>query len=236
MIESRSARITFAASASLIGVLALGASPVTAGSTTTDVTDLYGQLVAPGDMAMFVNSPRDGDSSGRDAYCTDAIVEYEYAVRSWILAGFEGDPPPFPGYVAGSIPLKFKDVARGNIRASFSAQVPVELWEFEPGKTTDAAGAGACIDTDGLHDETRKPLAFKPTLFAKGMGTYSGKDNDRFGAGPRSNVFGDTVRATLTGPSGTTSLMFKYVVHTQGCTDDGCHIDTYKDHWTIQTR
>lgn len=229
MIESRSARVTFAASASLIGVLALGASPVTAGSTTTEVTDLYRQFVAPGDMAMFVNSPRDD-------YCTDAIVAWELDLRLWVLGGFIGDRPPFPGYEAGLIPVTLQDVARGNVRASFSAQVPVELWEFEPGKTTDAPGVGACIDTDGLDDESGESLGFQPTLFGEATGTFSGKDNDLFGDGPRSNVFGDTVRAKLTGPSGTTSLMFKYVVHTQGCTDDGCHIDTYRDHWTIQTR
>ena len=171
------------------------------------------------------------------------MVAYELAVRDYFGLPEEerGDFPTFPGYTATEITLKGKEVGTGNERLTFSAQVAVELWEFEPGKTSDAAGYGACIDTDGLDDETGNPLdesgnPFEPTLFASGTGTWSGKDNDRFGAGPRSNVWGDTLAATLTGDSGTTSLRFKAQHHSQGCTEDGCHIDTYKDHWTIQTR
>ena len=226
---SRSACVAFAAS--MVGVLALGVSPVSAGATTVEetVNDMYAQLVAPGDSAMFVNSPRDD-------YCTEAVVDFELAVRDWVLGGMLGDFPQFPGYEAGAITLKFKDVGEDNVRFFFSAEVPVALWDFEPGKTSDAPGFGPCTDTDGLDDATGQPLGFEPTQFAEGLGTWSGKDNDAFGVGPRSNVWGDTLVATLTGDSGTTSLRFKSRWHTQGCTDDGCHIDTYRDYWTIQTR
>ena len=232
MIASRSARITFAASAAVVGVLALGANPVTAGSSTSQitVTDTYGQWVSPGDRAMFLNSPRAD-------YCTPEMIAFELAVRDWDLSGQpEGGFPEFPGYEAPPITITLKDVGTGNVRGSFSAQVPVELWAFEPGKTSDAAGYGPCTDTDGKDDATGDSLGFTPTLFASGPGTWNGKDNDFFGAGPRSNVWGGVVSATLTGPTGTTALRFSFRQHTQGCTDDGCHVDTYNDHWTIQQR
>jgi hypothetical protein len=233
MIKSRSARITFAATASVVGgLLALGASPVIAGSASSEitVTDAYGQWVSPGDRALFLNSPRAD-------YYTPEMVAFELAVRTWVLEEQpEEEFPEFPGYEASPVTVTLKDVGTSNVRGSFSAQVPVELWTFEPGKTSDAAGYGACTDTDWKDDATGQSLG-TPTLFAQDLkATWAGKDNDFSGAGPRSNVWGGRVSASLTGPDGTTDLRFMFRQHTQGCTDDGCHVDTYNDHWTIQQR
>ena len=95
-----------------------------------------------------------------------------------------------------------KDVGSGNIRVSFDATVPVELWTFEEGKSTALENlTSPCIDTDGLLDGTNTAIA-AGELFAAGAGSWSFMDNDGMGTGPRSNVWADTIDAMVSGPSG----------------------------------
>jgi len=115
--------------------------------------------------------------------------------------GEVGDPPEFP-VTLGAIPLEAsaKDVGTGNVRFAFKESVPVELWTFEGGKSAAEGNLVApCLDTDGIVDPTAIPVA-SGELFATGWGTWSVKDNDQFGTGPRSNVWGDRITAALSGP------------------------------------
>ena len=103
---------------------------------------------------------------------------------------------------AEPITITEKAVGSGNLRVSFTATVPIELWTFEEGKSTSLGNLWApCIDTDGLIDGTDSAIA-AGELFAAGTATWSFKDNDFEGTGPRTNIWGDRIAATVTGPTG----------------------------------
>ena len=139
----------------------------------------------------------------RDDFCTDEMIAAENAFRDWVLGGEVGEPPEFPAVLAAEpITITEKNVGSGNIRASFTGTVPIELWTFEVGKSPSLGNIwAACIDTDGLTDGTDDAIA-AGELFAAGTATWSGKDNDLQGSGPRTNIWGDRIAATVSGPTG----------------------------------
>ena len=86
--------------------------------------------------------------------------------------------------------------------------VHVELWTFEEGKSWDAGNLlGPCIDTDGLVDLTGEVIA-PGELFASGEGDFSIRDNDFFQGGPRTNIWGETLSAEVSGSDGDYSYTF----------------------------
>jgi len=151
----------------------------------------------------------------RQTFCTAEQVAAENAFLEWVQGGEQGDPPEFPVQL-GAVPLEAsaKDVGTGNVRFAFGGLVPVELWTFEEGKSTAQENlVGPCIDTDGLMDLTDTPVA-SGELFAAGQGSWVFKDNDAFGTGPRSNVWGDRLTADLSGPGGSYRYSLALTNHT----------------------
>ena len=173
-------------------------APAAADPATTFVADDVLAVIADGthDLVAFVNTTRDN-------FCTAEMVAAENAFRDWVLGGEEGDPPQFPAVVAAApITITEKIVGSGNIRSSFTGTVPIELWTFEAGKSPSLENLwGACIDTDGLLDGTNDALA-PGELFAAGTATWSAKDNDLQASGPRTNIWGDRIAASVAGPTG----------------------------------
>jgi hypothetical protein len=163
-------------------------------------------------MAAFVNTTR-------DTYCTPEIVEFENALVDWLQPGALGDPPTFPGHLADKpVTATLMAVGGGNFRLTSSTQVPVELWTFEGGKSRAAGNLVApCVDTDGLVDGSNSQT--KPgELFAAGPGTLESKDNDANGTGPRTNIWGDRLTASLSGPGG--NYTYRMAHTNQGRPDD----------------
>jgi hypothetical protein len=177
---------------------AIMASSAAAGPPTTFIADDFHATIADGtnDLVAFINTTRAD-------YCTDDMVAAENAFRDWILAGEPGDPPEFPVVLAGApITITEKNVGQGNIRGSFTGTVPIELWTFEEDKSPSLDNLWfPCIDTDGLLDGTDEVID-AGELFAAGTAKWSGKDNDLEGSGPRTNIWGDRIAATLSGPTG----------------------------------
>ncbi|WP_377645041.1 hypothetical protein [Oryzobacter terrae] len=183
----------------LLAATALPALPAQAAPVTATVTvDDAFMLLADedNDLVAFANVTRAG-------FCTAEQVAAENAFLAWLVGGEVGDPPEFPLALADE-PVTFfvHELGPGNLRATATTVVGVDLWTFEAGKSTTAGNLVApCIDTDGLLDGTAVPIA-AGTLFASGEGTWSMKDNDWEGAGPRANVWGDLLSARLSGPGG----------------------------------
>lgn len=179
-------------------VLAAGVSPAAADPPTTVVVDDVWATIADGtnDLVAFVNTTRDD-------FCTDEMVAAENAFREWVLGGEVGDPPEFPVVVSATpVTITEKNVGSGNIRVSWDATVPVELWTFEEGKSPSLGNIWSpCIDTDGLMDGTDTAIA-AGELFAEGTGQWSFKDNDAQASGPRANIWGDRITALVSGPTG----------------------------------
>jgi hypothetical protein len=181
-----------------LAVLAVGSTPAAADPPTTFIVDDFVATIADGsnDLVAFVNTTRED-------FCTDEMVAAENALRDWVLGGEVGDPPEFP-VALGATPMTITEklVGSGNIRASFDAMVPIELWTFEEGKSPSLDNLWSpCIDTDGLVDGTDETIA-AGELFAAGSARWSGKDNDLEGSGPRTNIWGDRIAATVSGPTG----------------------------------
>jgi hypothetical protein len=181
-----------------LSVVAVGVTPAAAGPPTTFVADDFVATIADGtnDLVAFVNTTRDD-------FCTDEMVAAENAFRDWVLGGEVGDPPEFPA-VVGATPITVteKEVGSGNLRGSFDATVPIELWTFEEGKSPSLDNLWfPCIDTDGLIDGTDTAIA-AGELFAAGTARWSAKDNDLEGSGPRTNIWGDRIMAMVSGPTG----------------------------------
>lgn len=190
-------RLTAAVVASA-ALLAAGSAPAQAAPAETFTLDDVVATIADdaNEMAAFVNS-------SRATFCTAEQVAAENAFLEWLLGGEVGDPPQFPQAVA-AMPLvaREKAVGTGNFRFSFAGPVPLELWTFEVGKSAAEGNLIApCIDTDGILDLTTTQIG-GAALFASGAGSWSFKDNDATGAGPRSNVWGDRISASLSGPGG----------------------------------
>jgi hypothetical protein len=166
--------------------------------TTETVTDLVSVWASDQyDRAVFVNTTR-------EQFCRPEKAQWEQDLFDWFAGGQEGEPPAFPGD-EGAVPITFEAqrVAADNYKSSFTAKVPVEVWTFEVGKSTAAGNLfGPCLDTDGLDDATREPLESAGMLQAAGSGMWAGADNDAFGTGPRSNVWGTMLDAELSGPDG----------------------------------
>ena len=188
-------------SGTLIGCAALlgvGIVPASADPAVTFAVDDVVATIADdtNDLVAFANTTRAG-------FCTDEQVAAEMAFYDWFIGGEVGDPPEFPVAVgATEVMITEKDVGSGNIRVSFDATVPVELWTFEEGKSTQLENLRSpCIDTDGLVDGTNTVIA-AGELFAAGTGHWSFMDNDGMGTGPRTNVWGDKIDAMVSGPSG----------------------------------
>ena len=190
-----------------LAVLAVGATPAGADPATTFIADDFVATIADGsnDLVAFVNTTRED-------YCTDEMVAAENAFRDWVLGGEVGDPPEFPVVLGTTaITITEKNVGSGNIRASFNGTVPIELWTFEAGKSPSLDNLWfPCIDTDGLIDGTDEAIA-AGELFAAGTAKWSFKDNDLEGSGPRTNIWGDRIAATVSGPTGdySYSVVFK---------------------------
>jgi len=226
------------ASAAALGFAMLAAAPAQAGPAESEtVTDIFAQW--PDDqneLVVFANSTR-------ASYCTPAMVQFELAVIAWDQGGQVGPFPEPPVYVAPApMTVTAKDVGQ-NTRFSFQGTVPIELWTFEGGKGRDNIGVGACTDTDGVLDGSATPVA-PSSMFAAGSGKWTFKDNDEFGDGPRSNVWGDTIRANVSGPTGEYAYTIVFRNHTQACTDNGtedpvddyCHIDEHSGSFTLAKR
>ncbi|MGA8044823.1 MAG: hypothetical protein WCA30_01015 [Dermatophilaceae bacterium] len=179
-------------------VLALGSAPAGADPPITFTADDFFATIADGtnDLVAFVNTTRED-------FCTDEMVAAETAFREWVLGGEVGDPPEFPA-VLGLAPIAIteKNVGSGNIRGSFEGTVPIELWTFEEGKSPSLENLWSpCIDTDGLVDGTDEAIT-AGEFFAAGTATWSAKDNDLEGSGPRTNIWGERIAATVSGPTG----------------------------------
>lgn len=197
-------------SATVIGCLSLlGVAMVPAHGDPADTFPLD-DVVAT--IADDVNEVVVFGNTTRDAFCTPEMVAAENAFLAWLVGGQVGDPPEFPVALGATQPVATaKDVGGGNVRFSFEGTVPVELWTFEEGKSPAEGNIIApCIDTDGLLDGTSTPIG-AGELFAAGEGTWTFKDNDAEGAGPRTNVWGDRIVASLSGPGGdyTYTVVFK---------------------------
>ena len=186
----------------MIGCLALltvGVAPAVAEPANSFVVDDVVATIADdtNDLVAFGNTTR-------AAYCSAEMLAAENAFFDWVVGGEVGDPPEFP-MALGATPVTIseKSVGSGNIRVSFDATVPVELWTFEAGKAASLGNLRSpCIDTDGILDGTDTPIA-AGELFAAGTATWSFKDNDGMGTGPRTNIWGDRIAATVTGPGST---------------------------------
>jgi hypothetical protein len=181
-----------------LAVLALGSTPAGADPPTTFIADDFFATIADGtnDLVAFVNTTRED-------FCTDEMVAAENAFRDWVLGGEVGDPPEFPVVLAATpITITEKNVGSGNIRGSFEGMVPIELWTFEEGKSPSLNNLWApCIDTDGLTDGTDEAIA-AGEFFAAGTAKWSAKDNDLEGSGPRTNIWGERIAGTVSGPTG----------------------------------
>jgi hypothetical protein len=162
-----------------------------------ELTDVFIiQVDADNNLAAFINQTR-------QTYCTADVVAFERALLDWINGGFVGAPPPYPGKDGlETLTATAQQVGQGPVRLSFDAEVPVELWTFEEGKSPALENLVApCIDTDGVDDLTGDPL--EPGAFvAGGSGSWSAHDNDAFGTGTRTNVWSDRIHADLSGPGG----------------------------------
>ena len=188
-------------SGTVIGCLSLlGVALVPAHADPADVV-VVDDVVATiaddtNDLVAFGNTTR-------AAFCTAEMVAAENAFLAWLEGGEVGDPPQFPDATgAVEVPITEKAVGDGNLRVSFSVAVPGELWTFEEGKSAIEGNLVApCIDTDGLLDGTSTAIG-AGELIAAGEATWSFKDNDGEGAGPRTNVWGDRITASLSGPGG----------------------------------
>jgi hypothetical protein len=193
----RRRRLAAGAAATVLGMTA-GVAPAVAAPDRVEetVTDLFAIWASERyDRAVFVNTTR-------DEACSPEIAQFEQDLYDWFAGGQVGDPPEFPGLEA-SEPVTFTQqrVATDNVKAGFEQAVPVELWTFETGKTWGNLFS-PCLDTDGFDDATGQPLEEAGALVASGTGTWVGYDNDRFGTGPRSNVWGSRLMADLSGPNG----------------------------------
>jgi hypothetical protein len=184
----------------------LGTAPAHADSPSTTVTieDAWNiRADSTNELAAFVNI-------SRSAFCTPAEVAAENDFLAWLQGGEVGNPPDEYPYVAASVPVDVtvQEVADGNLRASGSATVPVELWRFEEGKSwAEGNLTGPCLDTDGLVDLTAIPVP-PGTRLAAGAGSYTLKDNDWAGTGPRTNVWSESLAASVAGPSGAWTYTF----------------------------
>jgi hypothetical protein len=180
--------------------LVLGAMvPAHAGpATMTETYDDLWNIAADGtnEMAGFVNMTR-------TAYCTPEIVEFENDLVAWLAGDMVEPGPDYPGKMAiEQVTATLVAVGDGNFRSTFSTEVPVELWTFEGGKSWAAGNlVQPCVDTDGIVDGTAEVTA-PGKLFAEGDGTVKGKDNDAYGTGPRTNIWGERLAASLSGPGG----------------------------------
>ena len=188
-------------------VLGLGVLPAHASPAETVVLDDVVATIADdtNDLVAFANTTR-------EAFCTAEMLAAENAFLAWLEGGMVGEPPEFPNSL-GAVELvgTAKDVGTGNVRFSFAGTVPGELWTFEEGKSAIEGNIVApCIDTDGLLDGTTTTIG-AGELFAAGEATWSFKDNDADGIGPRTNVWGDRIVASLSGPGGdyTYTVVFK---------------------------
>ena len=194
MAHLRPAGTVVAAAALLLA----GLAPAHADPAETFTLDDAIAVIADGEneVAAFVNTTR-------QTYCTGDEIAAENAFLEWLDGGEVGDPPEFPQLPAAtSVVARDKAVGTGNARFSFSGTVPVELWTFESGKSArDDSLVAPCIDTDGVLDLTATVVG-GAALLAAGQGTWSFKDNDAEGAGPRSNVWTDRLTADLSGPGG----------------------------------
>ncbi len=150
-------------------------------------------------LLLFVNSTRAD-------YCTPTMVAWEEAVLAWLETDMSTEPPPYPGYDSlETFSATRMPVGRHNAWSRWSAQVTVELWEFDEGVFPDHLGAGPCTDSD----EATGP-------FATGIGTWTQSDNDSWGdppePGPRTNAIKDTIQAELSGPGG--DYAYTATIHT----------------------
>lgn len=127
---------------------------------------------------------------GREAYCTQAVVDFENAIINWIADGMVDPFPDEPAFEDGikDIAVQTKVTGKGAIVGQAKGSgLYIELWDLEDNPPI----VGPCTDTDGGDG-----------LFAKGTGSFHGKDNDLEGTGTRGNAFGDQGRASVTDGSG----------------------------------
>ena len=186
--------------AAVVPALALAAPP-TDTVTLDDVWDVRAD--GENNLAAFINI-------SREALCTPEQVAAETAFAQWIADGAVGEPPQDYPEVFPAVPvvLTVQQVTATNLRALGSATVPVELWTFEEGKSWDAGNLlGPCIDTDGVVDLTGEAIA-PGELLASGEGDFLIRDNDFFQGGPRTNIWGETLSAEVSGPDGDYSYTF----------------------------
>ena len=191
----------------VIGGTALGCAALVVGAmvpahagpaTMTETFDDIWNIAADGtnEVAAFVNTTR-------DAYCTPDMLAFENALVAWLATDRSTPGPTYPGHLADRpVTVSLMAVGSGNFRLTASTQVPVELWTFEGGKSSAADNlVQPCVDTDGIVDGTDEGT--KPgELLAAGEGTLTSKDNDANGTGPRTNIWGDRLTASLSGPEG----------------------------------
>ncbi|WP_392544190.1 hypothetical protein [Oryzobacter telluris] len=185
--------------AAAVAVVALGAPQAGAGTPQTTVVETERYFI----LADHVNNVVAFVNTTRDVACRPEVAAAEAALFAWIQGGEVGDPPEFPA-TEGAVPIEFSvhELRRGNLVASASTRVPVELWTFEEGKSPQAGNLfGPCFDTDGLVDGTSDPIE-PGSMLASGTGTWTYLDNDWSGSGPRSNPFGDRIVASLSGDGG----------------------------------
>lgn len=167
-------------------------------ATHTEVFDDVYTIAADGtnELAAFVNTTR-------DTYCTPEIVAFENALVAWLATDRSTPGPTFPGHLADrSVTASLMAVGGGIFRLTASTQVPVQLWTFEGGKSyAEGNLVQPCVDTDGIVDGSDQ-VTEPGQLLAEGEGTLTSKDNDANGTGPRTNIWGDRLTASLSGPGG----------------------------------